>query len=259
LRILFDVISKNSAALKTLPWNRISTGLISPAAVIILGWALFLGGGCGGTPEPRMDPESIETGELFYSRAEDYAEEPESGSAVETVIADPVPIPDEGDSYLINPHDLIDIAVLGEQDLSLSVRVSERGMISFPLLGEVRAAGYTPIQFERRLETLLGDDYLVTPSVNVTIKEYGTVSVLGQVQKPGTFEIKGRLSVSQAIARAGGLTRTASPNRTQIIRKCDGREEIIPVRLNDILKDGDLSQDIRLQPGDLIVVPESFF
>jgi protein involved in polysaccharide export with SLBB domain len=262
LRILFYVICKNLAALKTLPWNRISPnrlGLISPAGVIILGWALFLGWGCGGTPEPRTDPESIEAGKLFYSRAEDTAEEPESGSTAETATADLVPIPDEGDSYLINPHDLIEVSVLGESDLSLSVRVSERGMISFPLLGEVRAAGYSPIQFERRLEDLLEEDYLVSPSVNVTIREYGTISVLGQVQKPGSFEIKGRLTVTRAIAQAGGLTSTASPNGTRIIRKYSGREEIIPVRLNDILKDGDLAHDIPLRPGDLIVVPESFF
>lgn len=219
-----------------------------PAAIII--GALCFSAGCGSTPDPQA--EQI-TGESSFSEREDLSRE------------EPMPAPgilaadEDTDSYLINPHDLIDISVLGESDLSLSVRVSERGTISFPLLGEVSAAGLTTIQFERRLEERLGRDYLVSPSVNVAIKEFGTISVLGQVQKPGSFEIKGQLTVSRAIALAGGLTKTASPNGTRIIRKYGGREEIIPVRLNDIFKGGDLRHDIPLRPGDLVVVPESFF
>ncbi len=228
------------------------TGFVFSALLVaLIGAPIFLGG-CGGTPEPAADPEALESGAFFYSR-------PDENAGMESVageIAEPAP---EVDSYLINPHDLLDISVLGESDLSLTVRVSERGMISFPLLGEIRAAGYTSIQFERQLEVQLEEDYLVSPSVNVTIKEYGTISVLGQVQKPGSFEIKGRLTVTRAIAQASGLTNTASPNGTRIIRRYNDREEIIPVRLNDILKDGDLSHDIPLRPGDLIVVPESFF
>lgn len=257
---------KKSVTSTIFPWNRIShnrIGFVFPAAVIILSWTLLLGGGCAGTSEPRPAPEALEDGKFFYSGAEepeeDYAAKSGDDFAEEPAAAALALALDEGDSYLINPHDLIDISVLGESDLSLTVRVSERGLISFPLLGEVRAAGYTPIQFERRLEDLLAKDYLVSPSVNVSISEYGTISVLGQVQKPGSFEIKGRLTVTRAIAQAGGLTKTASPNGTRIIRKYNDREEIIPVRLNDILKGGDLTHDISLLPGDLIVVPESFF
>lgn len=232
------------------------------AAVMALTVALFWGGGCGGTPEPQPELAPVENGELIYPRpsttAQDRKEEIPAAETGETIAETGEPAAVD-DSYLINPHDMLDISVLGESDLSLSVRVSELGMISFPLLGEVRAAGYTPIQFERKLEDLLEKDYLVSPSVNITILEYGTISVLGQVHKPGSFEIKGRLNVTRAIALAGGLTNTASPNGTRIIRKYNGREEIIPVRLNDILKDGDLSHDIPLRPGDLVVVPESFF
>ncbi len=229
--------------------SRQRVGKRIPAAAVIVG-ALCLSAGCGSTPEP---PAELAAGESSFSAREElFREEPTPAPA--DLAAD-----ENGDSYLINPHDLIDISVLGESDLSLSVRVSELGMISFPLLGEVRAAGLTPIQFERHLEDLLEEDFLVSPSVNITIREYGTISVLGQVQKPGAFEIKGRLTVTRAIAQAGGLTKTASPNATRIIRKYGGREEIIPVRLNDILKGGDLSQDVPLLPGDLVVVPESFF
>ena len=216
--------------------------------VIILAAALLWSSGCGGGPEVMPVSEIPDDGEI----TDHLTELPSDGYRE-------VPVPAEEDRYLINPHDLIEISVLGESDLSLSVRVSERGAISFPLLGEVRTAGLTPLQLERRLEELLAEDYLVSPSVNVNVKESGTISVLGQVNKPGAFEIKGRLTVTRAIAQAGGLTSTASPNRTRLIRNYNGREEIISIRLNDILRDGDLTQDIPLRPGDLIVVPESFF
>lgn len=228
------------------------TGFVFTALLITLSGAPFFLGGCGGTPEPQPGSETIDDRNFFYSRPDEAAGvKPKAGE-----IAEPV---DEGESYLINPHDLLDISVLGESDLSLTVRVSERGQISFPLLGEVRAAGYSPLQLERQLEELLGADFLVSPSVNVTVKESGTISVLGQVNKPGAFEIKGRLTVTRAIAQAGGLTSIASPNGTRLIRRYNGREETILIRLNDILKDGDLAHDLPLRPGDLIVVPESFF
>jgi len=67
------------------------------------------------------------------------------------------------------------------------------------------------------------------------------------------------MTISQAIAMAGGLTRIASPNGTKVIRKINGEKEVISVPLNDILKDGDLREDIPMKPGDLVVVPESFF
>lgn len=222
--------------------------LAIPMAALALAGVLFWTGGCRGTTEVRPGEEPPdETPVPALLSPEEYP--------------DLYDLPDNAyaDLYLIHPHDLLDISVLGESDLSLSVRVSDRGTISYPLLGEVRAAGHTPSALERNLEELLGKDYLVSPSVNVGIKEHGSISVLGQVNKPGSFEIKGRLTVTQAIAQAGGLTKTASPNRTRIIRRFNSREEIIPVRLNDIFRSGDLSQDVRLQPGDLVVVPESFF
>jgi polysaccharide export outer membrane protein len=165
----------------------------------------------------------------------------------------------ESADYLISPHDVLDISVLGEEELSLIVRVSEKGVISFPLLGGIQVAGFTSIELERELERKLEKDFLVSPSVNISIKEYSTISVLGQVKKPGSYEIKGRMTVTQAIAMAGGLTNIASANGTTVIRELNGEEKNIAVPLKDILGDGDLSRDIPLKPRDLIWVPESFF
>ena len=237
---------------------------------------ITLGIGCAGSPPPLADQGSEGEVKLFYSESNKADED---GSTAVTPMLTPSPetitkpskyapveqpdilpsSPDDASDYLISPYDVIGITVLGEDDLSATARVSERGSISFPLLGEVRAAGYTPLQFERRLEKLLEKDFLVSPSVTISILEYSTISVLGQVKKPGAYEIKGKMTVSQAIALAGGLTRIASPNGTKVFRKSNGCEEIIPIRLKDIMGDGDLSQDISLKPGDLIVIPESFF
>jgi len=243
-----------------------------PAAILLLG-AITLGTGCGTTPGPAVPAQSPGDVKLFYSQPENQQEET-SPSPGDTGEPDAIAETEEGlphqlegtenpgvesSDYLISPHDVLDISVLGEEDLSQIVRVSEKGVISFPLLGEIQAAGFTSIELERELEVKLEKDYLVAPSVNISIKEYRTISVLGQVKKPGSYEIKGRLTVTQAIAMAGGLTNIASANGTTVIRKQAGGETIIAVPLKDILGDGDLSRDIPLKPRDLIWVPESFF
>ena len=250
----------------------IGSFFLYPAAIMLLG-AIALVTGCGSTPKPMTTDQSDGEVKLFYSQPKVQTDAPlftpdHAGSPEAITVSDedhPGQLEESageitGNSdYLISPHDVLDISVLGEEELSQIVRVSEKGSISFPLLGEVRASGYTPFQLEKRLEELLEKDYLVSPSVNITIREYSTIPVLGQVKKPGSYEIKGRLTVTQAIALAGGLTKIASPNGTTVIRKLNGGEKTIAIPLKDILGDGDLSKDIPLKPRDLIWVPESFF
>jgi len=245
---------------------------LCPAVIMLLA-AIILGTGCGSTPEPAAPDPSTGEVTLFYSQPVvppgetpaglDDINDPKVTEDSEEILPSQIEDSDEvgveNSDYLISPHDVLDISVLGEEELSQTVRVSEKGAISFPLLGEIQAAGFTSIDLERELEEKLEKDYLVSPSVNIVIKEYSTISVLGQVKKPGSYEIKGRLTVTQAIAMAGGLTNIASPNGTTVIRKQDGGETIIAVPLKDILGDGDLSRDIPLKPRDLIWVPESFF
>jgi len=160
---------------------------------------------------------------------------------------------------VIGPGNVLDINVLGESELSLPVLVTEAGTISYPLLGEVSVAGFTPMKLERRLEELLAENYLVSPRVTIFIREYGKISVLGQIKKPGSYQYREQLTVTGAIALGGGLTDIADPNDTQVIRSEDGGKKVMRVRLKDILEGGEEEDDVVLRPGDIVFVPESYF
>lgn len=164
--------------------------------------------------------------------------------------------------YRIGPENLLQINVhYGKNSvISQKVRVSSKGLITFPLIGEVNVNGLTVSELEKKLYTLLEKDYLVNPQVTVVIEEYSTVSIIGQVTKPGSYPIKGRLTVLEAISVAEGFTKIASPNRVKVVRtNADGSRVEISVRVKDIMQGKDQKSNIYLQGGDVIVVPESLF
>ena len=166
------------------------------------------------------------------------------------------------DEYKIGPENalLINVYYGRDKNLERKVRVSSDGYISFPLLGKVKVEGLSVSELENELTYLLGEDYLVNPQVSVYIEEYSTVSILGQVDEPGTFEIKGKLTVVELISKAGGFTKIADTNNVKIIRaREDGTRTTIPVRVNDIINRGKEDEDIQLRPGDIVTVGESFF
>ena len=168
----------------------------------------------------------------------------------------------EEKAYRIGSENLLQIDVHYGKDglISQKVRVSSKGVITFPLIGEVDTSGLTVSELEKKLYTLLEKDYLVNPQVNVVIEEYSTVSVMGEVKKPGSYPVKGRLTVVEAISLAEGFTKIASPNRTKIIRtNPDGTKIEIPVKIHDIVNKGMQETDVDLQAGDVVVVPESLF
>lgn len=165
--------------------------------------------------------------------------------------------------YLIGPENVLQIDVYygkGEK-ISQKVRVSSRGVITFPLVGEVEVGGLTVSGLQEKLTGLLGKDYLVNPQVTVFIEEYSTVSIMGEVKKPGAYPIKGRLSVMELISLAEGFTSIAAPNKVKVIRNGpDGNREEIQVRVNDIInrESGD-KDNVVLRAGDMVIVPESIF
>jgi polysaccharide export outer membrane protein len=164
--------------------------------------------------------------------------------------------------YIIGPQNVLQIDVYYGRDKNLErkVRVSSKGYINFPLLGEVEISGLTVNEAVEKLAALLEKDYLVNPQVSIFIEEYSTVSVIGQVNKPGTYPIKGRLTVVEAISLAEGFTKIAAPNGVKVLRtNSDGVKTSINIKAGDIINGGKKEDDLQLQSGDIVSVPESFF
>src|SRR6266481_2034392 len=164
----------------------------------------------------------------------------------------------EGD-HKIAPLDIIMIDVVGEKDLSKELRVSSSGTITFPFLGNLEVKGKTPAEVENLIKGKLGQDYLVDPQVIVTVKEYRsrTVSVIGQVNKPGVIALPAeqKMGILEAIAQAGDLAKSANKNRIEVSRK--GKTQ--KFTLDDLKKDTSPEKKFWLEPGDVIYVHESFF
>ena len=166
------------------------------------------------------------------------------------------------DGYTIGSENvlIIDVYYGRDKEMNRKARVSSRGYITFPLLGEVQVAGLTIAELEAEITRLLEKDYLVNPQVSVFIEEYSTVSILGQVKEPGSFEIKGKLTVIELISQAGGFTKIADRNNVRVMRtRTDGTKDTIRVKADDVINRGKEEDNLQLQPGDIVTVPESFF
>lgn len=161
--------------------------------------------------------------------------------------------------YRIGVGDLLQIEVYDEADLTKEVRVLTDGTISFPLLGSIHALGLTVGELEQELTKDLGAKYLVSPQVTVFVKEFSSIFVFGEVKKPGSFPLFGKITVFEAITLAGGFTETANPSKVKVIRQVDGQETSFEVDISLLTKKGDSSQDRELQANDRVIVPRSFF
>jgi len=157
------------------------------------------------------------------------------------------------DEYKISVDDVLNITVYREDDLSLIVRVGTDGCIPYPLLGNIKAAGLTVPELEKVLTEGL-KKYIQTPHVSIFISEYSTVTVNGEVLKPGMYPLKPGLTVLEAISLAGGFTDFAARNSIKIMRHEDKEDKTIIVEAGRISESGNKSQDVPLKPGDIVVV-----
>lgn len=159
--------------------------------------------------------------------------------------------------YIIGPRDLLDISVLNMQELSRTVRVSEDGKISLPLLGEIEAEGLTGTGLEKKLSQLLEQKYLQNPQVTVFIKAYQSkrVLVMGAVGNTGAYELLGRQTLLQLITQAGGLGEGAGDEIIVIRQYKDGNTRSLSISKDDLILRGDPDVNIPLQPDDVINVP----
>lgn len=164
------------------------------------------------------------------------------------------------DSYKLNPGDEVEISVWNEENLQKTISVLPDGMISFPLVGHLQAAGKSAAEIETIIAAKL-DAYIADPEVNVTVTSTrgNVVFVVGKVLKPGPIVMIQSTTVMQALAMAGGLNEFASANSIKIIRRsglAEGAQEtLLKIRYSDLEKGNDLSSNHILKYGDVIVVP----
>lgn len=159
--------------------------------------------------------------------------------------------------FKIGAKDLLEISVFGLEELNRTVRVSEEGKISLPLLGEIQVEGLTKTELEKKLSQLLEEKYLQNPHVTVFIKEYQSkrVFMLGAVGKPGPYELLGRQTLLHLISQAGGLTNDAG-DEIIIIRKLqDSTNTSFRIPIDDLILEGDTELNIPLEPDDIVNIP----
>ena len=152
-------------------------------------------------------------------------------------------------NYRLGSGDVISIQVLGEDDLKREkIRLSDAATISYPILGEIKLFGKTVAELEAYIRDGLKGRYLVNPQVTVTINEYRSFFINGQVEKPGGYPYIPGLTVRKAISLAGGFKERASKEKIFVIRDDDRSQTPRRVDQNTVVK-----------PGDIITVEESFF
>jgi polysaccharide export outer membrane protein len=159
-------------------------------------------------------------------------------------------------NYVIHAGDVLQITVWKEEGLDREVLVLPDGTITFPLIGSFVAQGMTPAKVQATIKSKLAT-LIPGASVAVLVKAAlgHSVSVIGQVAKPGEFIMGHSMTVMQALSQAGGLTPYASESSISILRHVDGKETSIPFDYSDIIAGRHLENDIVLNPGDVVVVP----
>jgi polysaccharide biosynthesis/export protein len=172
-----------------------------------------------------------------------------------------VSTPQNPEEYVIGGMDVLDIQVYQEADLSGTFRVAANGQMPFPLIGGVQVAGLTPPQAQERLEALLKDGYLKRPQVAVTVKEYRSkgVSVLGAVNNPGAYQLSGgRVALLDLLSMAGGVSLEEGSKSLILLRpEANGETTTKTINLDRLLKVGDPSLNVTVQPHDAIYVAKA--
>ena len=165
--------------------------------------------------------------------------------------------------YLIGPGDNVNIIVWRNPEVSMSVPVRPDGKITTPLVEDLPASGKTSTELARDIEKALAK-FIQQPVVTVIVTGFtGTygeqIRVIGQAARPQALPYRRDMSLMDVLIAVGGVTEFASGNNASIIRKVDGKLQKMPVRLNDLIKEGDISANLSMRPGDVLVIPESFF
>jgi len=168
----------------------------------------------------------------------------------------------EPQTYVLSPNDVVQVRVYQEDDLETKMRIGKDGTTSFPLIGVINLGGKTVAQAADLIRARLADGYLVNPQITVSVIEYAKrrFTVLGQVQKPGTYEIPNEESMTflQAVAMAGGYTRLANRGSVTVTRMVGGKKTNFNLDLKSATSDLN-TQPFEILPDDTITVAERIF
>lgn len=188
---------------------------------------------------------------------------PPGGKAPAAAVTSPAP--QRPDDYIIGAGDSLSVFVYRNPDLSEpAVAVRPDGKISTPLIEDIAAAGKTPTQLAREIETRLAK-YIQDPTVTVIVRGFigptdRQVRVIGEATDPIAIPYRDHLSLLDVMIATKGLTKYAAGNRAIIVRiGPDGRQSTIKVRLADLIRYGDINQNMEMQPGDTLIIPQSWF
>ena len=177
--------------------------------------------------------------------------------------AAPAGTPDNS-SYVIGAGDQLGISVYRAPELSVpSLPVRPDGRISMPLIPDILAAGKTPTQLGKELEGRL-KEYVQDPIVTVMVSGFvgpfeRQVKVLGEATEPAAIPYRDSMTVLDVMIATRGLTRFAAGNNAVIVRRVGDRQDTIRVRLDDLIKNGDICQNVEMRPGDTLIIPQSWF
>ena len=165
--------------------------------------------------------------------------------------------------YLVGPGDRLNIQVWRNPELSMLVTVRPDGKLTTPLVEDVPASGRTPTQLAREIETALSK-YVQSPVVTVMIVGFEgpyteQIRVIGEAAKPQALPYRENMSLLDVMIVVGGITDFAAGNRATIVRTVGGKKEQFGVRLRDLLRRGDLTANVAMRPGDVVVIPQSYF
>ncbi|MEJ2609636.1 MAG: polysaccharide export protein [Candidatus Thiodiazotropha sp.] len=165
--------------------------------------------------------------------------------------------------YLIGPGDTLNIFVWGDSELTTDVVVRPDGLITTPLVEDLQASGQTPTELARKLEAKLSK-FVKNPKVTVSVRQFvgrytEQVRVVGQASQPQSVPYREGMTLLDVVIEVGGLTEFASGNRATVVRKLNGKTTQYRVRLDDLIRDGDITANVKMMPGDVLIIPETWF
>ncbi len=211
------------------------------AAVILLASA-------GNTQAAYQDKKAGKQDPAVASARNNTADGGEAAPAAAPATTDP--------AYVIGPEDVLDVNVWKEPDMTRVVPVRPDGKISLPLINDVQAAGSTPQQLAAAVTDKLRK-FLTEPQVTVIVTAINSqrIFVVGEVLRAGAFPLIPGMTVLQALASAGGFTTFADVKKIHVMRLVDGKHSELPFNYREVLKGDNPEQNIKLEPGDTVVVP----